>query len=177
MSDDRLEIDAEDLYLLQQAFKAASDDARKEARKVTAQIGRMMKSDLADYGKSSGDKLTRLVAMKGLKTERRQVFKGRDGIVRASKYSGGYVPTVILGLDRELPVKRKATKGNPLPTSLQVWRGSEFGSKRPFPNGGRRFRAPKEKGYWFYPAWQRVKDKASDAWYSSMLTVIRKWSN
>ena len=177
LSKDYLEISAKELNLLQDAFRRSTDEARKEARQVTASIARMMKSDLASAGKNSGDKLTRYVAMKGLKTERRQVFQGRDGIIRASKFSGGYVPTVVMGLDRELPVSRKATPKNPKPTSLKVWRGSEFGSKRPFPNGGRRFRPENNSGYWFYPAWKEIKEFASDAWYSSMLNVVRKWSS
>lgn len=178
MSSDGIQIDATALYELQQAFKYAGDEARKEARKVTGTVAKKMKTDLAAAGKSSPDKLTRLVASKGLKTERRQVFRGKDGIVRASKFSGGYVPTVVLGLNVELPVKRNGTARNPKPTSLEVWRGSEFGSARKgFPNGGRRYQRTNDSGYWFYPAWQRIKGESESMWISALGDVLRKWSN
>lgn len=177
MSTDHMSISLEELADLQDAFKAAGSEAVKEARTVTNAVGRYMKSELAASGRSQPDRLTQLVARQGLKMERRQVFRGRGGMVRPSQYSGGYVPTVILGLERPIKARRKATDRNPIPTTVQVWRGSEFGSNRLFPNGGRRFRPENKNGYWFYPAWRDIKVTAEDMWFSGMQRVLRKWSS
>lgn len=176
-----LQIDTSELLLLQNAFKKSIPDARAEAKKATSLVAKKMKTDLSRAGKNSGDKLTKHVASKGIALSRRQVFQGRDGIARASKNTGGYVPVAILGLDKPLPVKRKNTTKNPWPTSLEVWRGSEFGSanqkRSKTNNNGRRFRPANKEGYWFYPEWRRIRDEAAKMWIDSIDVVLKKWSN
>jgi hypothetical protein len=166
------QVDAEDLLKLQTAFKLAGKDAMKAARTVTNEVGKAMAGELKGAGMVGQGPLAALVARKGIKVERRQVFKGKDGQVRVSKFTGGYIPTVAIGKGGELPVSRKATPGNPKPTAEQVWAGTEFGALRPFPNGGKRFRKRIKAGYWFFPTWNSIKDHYADVWQQRMADLV-----
>lgn len=172
-------IDISEINELQEAIKKLGPEARKEAVKVTSKVGGWMKDEFKSAGVSTGDKLTGLVARQGLRAERRQVFKGKDGVVRASKFSGGYIPTVVIGLDKPLGVKRKKTEKNPAPTSLEVWAGTEFGSNRPFERGGgKRFtRTRNDKGYWFFPTWSKIYNLAEDMWLNMLDKLVRDFTN
>lgn len=169
------EVDATELLALQEAFKKLGPTAIKEARDATNRVGRWMRSELQGAGKGSGDKLSAHVASRGIKYSRAQVFKGRDGVIRASKFTGGYVPVITLGVPNTLPVSRAATQKNPHPTALDVYAGTEWGTDRPFAQGGQRFRKRNLKGYWFFPEWNRISDLAADSWSSSMDRILRSW--
>lgn len=177
-TDTALTVNMEEIYALQTAFNGMGKDAKIEAVRVTNSVASYMKNELKAAGQATGDKLSMRVAKEGLKTGRRQVFKGRDGIIRASQFSGGYIPIVIIGLDKPLKVTRKITDGNPAPTSLEVWAGTEFGSNRPGKNGGRRFTRPrKDTGYWFYKTWREIKGTAEEQWQNRLTAIIRKFEN
>ncbi len=168
-----MKIDATDLYKLQEAFKACGKEAQKAAREETNKIGKAMRSELQGAGLVMQGALTAHVARKGIKYERKQVFQGRDGVIRASKFSGGYLPVVAIGGNVTLPVSRKATDKNPHPTANEVWAGTEFGSNAPFlPKGGKRFRPRRDEGYWFYPTWESIKGDYYDKWIQAMREVM-----
>lgn len=163
---------ADDLYKLQEAFKASGKDAQKAARNVTNEVGKAMAAELKGAGLVGQGALAAHVARKGVKVERRQVFKGKDGVVRVSKFTGGYIPTVAIGKGGELPVHRKATERNPRPTAEQVWAGTEFGALAPLPNGGKRFRKRIKAGYWFFPTWKVIKDHYAEVWQQKMADLV-----
>lgn len=171
----RMEIDADQLYKLQEAFKLAGKEAMKEARTVTNQVGKAMTAELKGAGLVGQGPLAAHVARQAVKYERRQVFRGKDGIVRASKFTGGYVPVVAIGVGGELNVSRKATPGDPKPKAEEVWAGTEFGSVGRLPNGAPRFRARRKDGYWFFPTWQRIKGHYTEVWQQSLSQVMAKW--
>lgn len=164
--------DADDIYKLQEAFKASGKDAMKAARAVTNDVGKAMAAELKGAGMVGQGALAAHVARKSIKVERRQVFKGKDGVVRASKFTGGYIPTVAIGKGGELPVHRKGTERNPRPTAEQVWAGTEFGALAPLPNGGKRFRKRIKNGYWFFPTWAGIKDHYAEVWQQKMADLI-----
>lgn len=170
------DVNLDDLANLQDAFKAAGKEAMKEARGVTNGIGRRMQTELRAAGMVGQGALAAHVARKAVKFERRQVFRGRDGTVRASKFTGGYVPTVAIGVGGELPVSRKATEGDPRPTGAQVWAGAEFGGNGRLRNGAPKFRPRNKAGYWFFPTWQSIKDDYAREWQDAMNALLRKWS-
>lgn len=170
-----IQVDADELYALQVAFKAAGKEAMKDARNTTNSIGRRMQGELKAAGLVGQGALAAHVARKGVKYERRQVFKGKDGTVRASKFTGGYVPVVAIGVGGELPVSRKATPGDPHPTAEQVWAGTEFGSVGRLKNGAPRFRPRRREGYWFFPTWQAMKDTYAREWQQAMVDLLKKW--
>lgn len=168
-----VQVDATELFALQESFKAAGKEAQKAARTITNQIGKAMAGELKGAGLVGQGALAAHVARQGVKYERRQVFQGRDGVIRASKFTGGYLPTVVIGLDKELPVSRAGTPNNPKPSAAQVWAGAEFGTTAPFlPKGGKRFRDRRKKGYWFFPTWDRIKDHYLKQWQDAMGPVL-----
>jgi hypothetical protein len=170
-----MRIDASELQALQDAFKAAGKEAMKDARNVTNGIGRRMQAELRGAGMVGQGALAARVARNAVKYEKRQTFRGRDGIVRASKFTGGYLPVVAIGVGGELPVSRAATAGNPKPDAALVWAGTEFGAATGFPNGGRRFRERRKAGYWFFPTWQSIKDDYAKEWQKAMNELLKKW--
>jgi hypothetical protein len=163
---------ADDIYKLQEAFKASGKDAMKAARTVTNEVGKAMAGELKGAGMVGQGQLAALVARKSIKAERKQVFKGKDGVVRVSKFTGGYIPVVAIGKGGELPVSRKGTERNPRPTAEQVWAGTEFGAMAPLPNGGQRFRKRIKKGYYFFNTWDRIKDQYAEVWQQKMAALI-----
>lgn len=169
------DIDAEELYRLQVAFKAAGKDAMKAARTVTNEVGNAMKRDIVGAGTVGQTALAAHVARKAVKYERRQVFKGKDGTVRASKFTGGYVPVIAIGVGGELPVSRKGTEKNPRPTGEQVWAGTEFGAAKRLPNGAPRFKRRNKDGYWFFPTWQAIKEHYGTVWQTKIREVMNTW--
>jgi hypothetical protein len=171
-----IEVDAHELLALQNAFKAAGREAMKEARNVTNGIGRRMQTELRGAGMVGQGALAAHVARQAVKYERRQVFKGRDGVVRASKFTGGYVPVVAIGVGGQLPVSRTATEKDPHPDAAVVWAGTEFGAVGTLPNGAKRFPNPRNKrGYWFFPTWQAIKDDYANEWQQAMKDLLKKW--
>lgn len=100
------------------------------------------------------------------------MFKGKDGVVRVSKFTGGYIPVVAIGKGGELPVSRKGTEKNPRPTAEEVWAGTEFGALAPLPNGGQRFRKRIKKGYYFFSTWDRIKDHYAVVWQQKMGALV-----
>lgn len=166
-------VDSADLLKLQDGFKAAGKDATKAARTLTNEIGKAMAAELKGAAIVGQGALAAHVGRKGIKFERRQVFKGKDGTVRVSKYTGGYVPVVAIGVGGELPVRRRGTATNPRPTAAQVWAGTEFGAMKPLPGGGRRFRKRIKTGYYFFTSWDHIKDHYADLWQSRFTALMR----